>query len=87
MWAYLWAFSSVPLFPVTVFYVSTMLFDGCSFVVLSEVWRVMPTVLIFFLGIALAIAFGNLFPYKCCNYILYIGEKYHGQFDIDCIKS
>ena len=53
MWVSFWALCSVPL--MSVFVPAPHCFDYCSFVVLSEVWEVMPPALFFFLRIPLAI--------------------------------
>ena len=52
---FFWALYSVPLIHMSVFVPVPYYFDYCSFVVLSEVWRLMPPASIFFFRIASAI--------------------------------
>ena len=54
-WVYFWALYLVPLVYISVFWPVPYCLDGCSFVVQSEVRKVIPPAPFFFLRIALAI--------------------------------
>ena len=70
-WVYFWAFYLVPLVYISVFVPVPYCLDGCSFVVQSEVRKVIPPAPFFFLRIALAI-WGLLCFHMDCEIFLFL---------------
>ena len=73
-----WALHSVSLIPMSVFVLVRQCFDYCSIVILSDIWGSYFFCIIFSA------------PQDCfglfLDYLFYLCEKCHGEFDRDCIK-